>query len=207
MADMILSSAVPKYKLVFLGDIYVGKTSIINQFMYETFDNNYQATIGIDFLSKTIQLGDAPMRLQLWDTAGQERFRSLIPNYIRDSSAAIIVFDLTNSASFSSLDKWVEDVRNERGSDAVIVIIGNKVDKTDERAVTKENASSKAAQFSAIYAETSAKTGMNIKELFRDIAKALTKENTPVTEEKRGVGLILPTTLTQNKEKQVKRCC
>ena len=204
MADMILSSAVPKYKLVFLGDIYVGKTSIINQFMYETFDNNYQATIGIDFLSKTIHIGDAPMRLQLWDTAGQERFRSLIPNYIRDSSAAIIVFDLTNSSSFTSLDKWIEDVRNERGTD---VVIANKADKTDERTVTKENFEAKANQFSAIYAETSAKTGMNIKELFADIAKALGNENTPVTEEKRGIGLMLPGVAVQNKDKQVKKCC
>jgi Ras-related protein Rab-6A len=207
MADMILSSAVPKYKLVFLGDIYVGKTSIINQFMYETFDNNYQATIGIDFLSKTIQMGDSPMRLQLWDTAGQERFRSLIPNYIRDSSAAIIVFDITNTATFTSVEKWIEDVRNERGTDAVIAIVGNKADKTEERTVSKEDAQAKANGFSAIYAETSAKTGMNIKELFRDIAKALGKENTPVTEEKRGVGLMLPGSVTQSKAKEVKRCC
>merc|ERR1711975_168330 len=74
-----------KYKLVFLGEQAVGKTSIITRFMYDTFDNNYQATIGIDFLSKTMYLEDRTVRLQLWDTAGQERFRSLIPSYIRDS--------------------------------------------------------------------------------------------------------------------------
>jgi Ras-related protein Rab-6A len=85
-----------KYKLVFLGDVYVGKTSVINRFMYETFDVNYQATIGIDFLSKTMYLDDRTVRLQLWDTAGQERFRSLIPSYIRDSSVAVVVFDVTN---------------------------------------------------------------------------------------------------------------
>src|SRR5574343_888373 len=102
MGDGMLVTSIPKYKLVFLGDIYVGKTSIINQFMYENFDNNYQATIGIDFLSKTLNIGDKSMRLQLWDTAGQERFRSLIPNYIRDSSAAIIVFDVTNKQTFDS---------------------------------------------------------------------------------------------------------
>jgi len=207
MSDMILNSTVPKYKLVFLGDIYVGKTSIINQFMYESFDNNYQATIGIDFLSKTIHLADQPMRLQLWDTAGQERFRSLIPNYIRDSSAAIIVFDLTNPASFQSVDKWMEDVRNERGTDAVIALVGNKVDKVEERAVSKEAGEEKAKRFSSLYAETSAKTGGNIKELFNNIAKALGKNDVPVTEEKRGVGLILPGAVVQSKDKQVGRCC
>ena len=78
-----------KYKLVFLGDQSVGKTSIITRFMYDNFDRHYQATIGIDFLSKTMYLEDRTVRLQLWDTAGQERFRSLIPSYIRDSSCLL----------------------------------------------------------------------------------------------------------------------
>ncbi|XP_004307271.1 PREDICTED: probable purine permease 11-like [Fragaria vesca subsp. vesca] len=90
-------SALAKYKLVFLGDQSVGKTSIITRFMYDKFDNTYQATIGIDFLSKTMYLEDRTVRLQLWDTAGQERFRSLIPSYIRDSSVAVIVYDVANS--------------------------------------------------------------------------------------------------------------
>merc|ERR1711871_947490 len=77
-----------------------GKTCIINRFMYDSFDKLYQATIGIDFLSKTMYLEDRTVRLQLWDTAGQERFRSLIPSYIRDSSAAVVVYDITNRNSF-----------------------------------------------------------------------------------------------------------
>ena len=80
-----------KFKLVFLGEQSVGKTSLITRFMYDTFDHAYQATIGIDFLSKTMYLEDRTVRLQLWDTAGQERFRSLIPSYIRDSSVAVVV--------------------------------------------------------------------------------------------------------------------
>ena len=74
----------------------VGKTSLITRFMYDTFDNTYQATIGIDFLSKTMYLEDRTVRLQLWDTAGQERFRSLIPSYIRDSTVAVVVYDITS---------------------------------------------------------------------------------------------------------------
>ena len=110
-----------KFKLVFLGEqsgelkkgrmcegavVYlcfcfpnlfsVGKTSLITRFMYDTFDNTYQATIGIDFLSKTMYLEDRTIRLQLWDTAGQERFRSLIPSYIRDSTVAVVVYDITS---------------------------------------------------------------------------------------------------------------
>lgn len=124
-----------KYKLVFLGDQSVGKTSIITRFMYDNFDKNYQATIGIDFLSKTMYLEDRTVRLQLWDTAGQERFRSLIPSYIRDSSVAVIVYDITNRASFLNTSKWIEDVRNERGNDVVMMLVGNKTDLKERRQV------------------------------------------------------------------------
>ena len=85
-----------KHKCVFLGDQGTGKTSIIKSFMYGAFDHNYQATIGIDFLSKTMYLDDRTVRLQIWDSAGQERFRSLIPSYIRDSSVAVVVYDITS---------------------------------------------------------------------------------------------------------------
>merc|ERR1719409_2219081 len=133
-----------KYKLVFLGEQGVGKTSIITRFMYDTFDTNYQATIGIDFLSKTMYLEDnRTVRLQLWDTAGQERFRSLIPSYIRDSSVAVVVYDVSNRASFLNTTKWVEDVRAERGSDVIIILVGNKTDLSERRQVAVEEGESK----------------------------------------------------------------
>lgn len=96
-AEPAAASALPsKYKIVFLGDTYVGKTCLINRFMYDTFNENYQVTIGIDFLSKSMYVEDKVVKLQLWDTAGQERFRSLIPNYLREAAAAVVVYDLTS---------------------------------------------------------------------------------------------------------------
>lgn len=166
-------SPLAKYKLVFLGDQSVGKTSIITRFMYDKFDNTYQATIGIDFLSKTMYLEDRTVRLQLWDTAGQERFRSLIPSYIRDSSVAVIVYDVTNRQSFTNTIQWIEDVRNERGSDVIIVLVGNKTDLVEKRQVSIEEADAKSRELSVIFIETSAKAGFNIKALFRKIAAAL----------------------------------
>merc|ERR1712183_115229 len=146
-----------KFKLVFLGEQSVGKTSLITRFMYDTFDNTYQATIGIDFLSKTMYLEDRTIRLQLWDTAGQERFRSLIPSYIRDSSAAVVVYDITNRASFLNTSKWIEDVRTERGKDVVIILVGNKDDISDRRQVSTEEGEEKAKEFNVLFIETSAK--------------------------------------------------
>ncbi|KAG6853906.1 GTPase Ryh1 [Blastosporella zonata] len=184
------SSSPPKRtKIVLLGDQSVGKTSLItrhaphplkvphndllHRFMYDTFDNTYQATIGIDFLSKTMYLEDRTVRLQLWDTAGQERFRSLIPSYIRDSSVAIVVFDITNRQSFLSTTKWIEDVKSERGNDVIIVLVGNKADLSDKRQVTLEEATAKSTQMNIMFMETSAKAGHNVKSLFKKIAMSL----------------------------------
>ncbi|CCK70531.1 Rab family GTPase YPT6 KNAG_0E02720 [Huiozyma naganishii CBS 8797] len=167
--------ALSKYKIVFLGEQGVGKTSLITRFMYDTFDDHYQATIGIDFLSKTMYLDDHTIRFQLWDTAGQERFRSLIPSYIRDSRVAIVVYDITKKKSFEYIDKWVEDVKNERSADNVIFcIVGNKSDLTDERQVSTEEGEQKTKVLGAqIFMETSTKAGYNVKNLFKKIAKSL----------------------------------
>eukprot|EP00123_Amoebidium_parasiticum_P012308 comp21269_c0_seq1/m.29009 comp21269_c0_seq1/g.29009 ORF comp21269_c0_seq1/g.29009 comp21269_c0_seq1/m.29009 type:complete len:208 (-) comp21269_c0_seq1:545-1168(-) len=162
-----------KFKLVFLGEQSVGKTSLITRFMYDTFDSTYQATIGIDFLSKTMYLEDRTLRLQLWDTAGQERFRSLIPSYIRDSSVAVVVYDITNRTSFLQTTKWIEDVRTERGNDVIIILVGNKTDLGEKRQVTKEEGEGKARELNVMHIETSAKAGHNVKQLFRQVAAAL----------------------------------
>jgi Ras-related protein Rab-6A len=167
------TQALSKYKIVFLGDQGVGKTSIITRFMYDSFDKLYQATIGIDFLSKTMYLEDRTVRLQLWDTAGQERFRSLIPSYIRDSSVAVVVYDITNRASFLNTSKWIEDVRNERGNDVIIVLVGNKTDLAERRQVSVEEGEDKSTKDGVMFIESSAKAGFNIKSLFRKLATAL----------------------------------
>ncbi|XP_071798462.1 ras-related protein Rab-6A isoform X1 [Asterias amurensis] len=162
-----------KFKLVFLGEQSVGKTSLITRFMYDSFDNTYQATIGIDFLSKTMYLEDRTVRLQLWDTAGQERFRSLIPSYIRDSTVAVVVYDITNANSFHQTSKWIDDVRTERGSDVIIMLVGNKTDLGDKRQVSRDEGERKANELNVLFIETSAKAGYNVKQLFRRVAAAL----------------------------------
>ncbi|KAI8388038.1 small GTPase superfamily [Radiomyces spectabilis] len=173
MTSSEFSNPLRKFKLVFLGEQSVGKTSLITRFMYDTFDNTYQATIGIDFLSKTMYLEDRTVRLQLWDTAGQERFRSLIPSYIRDSSVAVVVYDITNRASFVSTSKWIEDVRAERGHDVIVVLVGNKTDLQEKRQVTVEEGEQKAKETNVMFIETSAKAGHNVKTLFKRIAQVL----------------------------------
>ncbi|XP_042406279.1 ras-related protein RABH1e [Zingiber officinale] len=205
---MAMVSALAKYKLVFLGDQSVGKTSIITRFMYDKFDITYQATIGIDFLSKTMYLEDRTVRLQLWDTAGQERFRSLIPSYIRDSSVAIIVYDISNRQSFLNTSRWIEEVRTERGSDVIIVLVGNKTDLIDKRQVSMEEGETKARESGVMFIETSAKAGFNIKPLFRKIAASLPgMESLTSTKQEDMVDVNLKTTTSSTQPQQQSSGC
>jgi len=183
MTSDFTANPLRKFKLVFLGEQSVGKTSLITRFMYDSFDNTYQATIGIDFLSKTMYLEDRTVRLQLWDTAGQERFRSLIPSYIRDSTVAVVVYDITNIVSFNQTNKWIDDVRAERGNDVIIMLVGNKTDLADKRQVSIDEGEKKAKELNVMFIETSAKAGYNVKQLFRRVAAALPGMDTPLEQQ------------------------
>jgi Ras-related protein Rab-6A len=174
------NAPIQKYKVVLLGEQSVGKTAILSRFMYDTFDSTYQATIGIDYFGKTIYTPERTVKLQFWDTAGQERFRSLIPNYIRDSKVAIICFDITSIhvfnldvKSFQATMTWAQDSRIERGSDLALVLVGNKCDLDSDRKVSTEEAEEMARKIDANYIEVSAKSGNNIKTLFRKVVDAL----------------------------------
>ncbi|GMK56191.1 hypothetical protein CspeluHIS016_0300310 [Cutaneotrichosporon spelunceum] len=154
------SSPLKKFKLVFLGEQSVGKTSLITRFMYDTFDNTYQATIGIDFLSKTMYLED----------------RTLGENASALSSLPTSEIRLSRSSyrtSFLNTTKWVDDVRNERGDDVIIVLVGNKTDLNDKRQVTQDELEKRAKELNVMSIETSAKAGHNVKTLFKKIAMAL----------------------------------
>ncbi len=123
-------------------------------------------------------LDDRTIRLQLWDTAGQERFRTLIPSYIRDSAVTIIVYDVTSRQSFEAVDRWIEDVHRERGEDVLIALVGNKGDLVEARQVSPGEGEAKARELnSALFLETSAKTGAGVKTLFVEIAQALAKRD------------------------------
>ncbi|CAH8874017.1 unnamed protein product [Trichobilharzia szidati] len=167
--------SVIKSKCVFVGEHGVGKTCIILRFMHDTFDPTYHATIGIDFVSKTLCFNEKSVRLQLWDTAGQERFRSLIPSYIKDSSVAIVVYDVTSRESFMKASDWIKEIRAERSSKTLIFLVGNKVDLVDERVISTEEAAEKAEKEHLFFVETSAKTDFQIKKLFDEVVEEIVK--------------------------------
>lgn len=114
------------------------------------------------------------VRLQLWDTAGQERFRSLIPSYINDSQVVVVCYDITSRQSFDNVKSWIEQARQIRGDAVQIIIVGNKIDLAEKRQVATEDGQALADELSiSMFTETSAKVGINVKQLFLDLAQTL----------------------------------
>ena len=155
-----------KLKLIVVGNQNTGKSCILNRFVNETFEENYQATIGLDFQSKNITIHDQDVRLILYDTAGQEKFRSLIPMYIREAQIILFIYDVSDRESFDSIPKWIQDVLDVKNTEPVLVLIGNKIDLEKERKVTYEEGKRFAEQNNFIFQEVSAKTGNNFDILF-----------------------------------------
>ena len=174
-----LSSAVTvdNYKIVVIGDINVGKTSILSRFRYGSFEPNYIPTVGIDFFTKNIFHDDKAIRLILWDTAGQERFRSLIPSYLKNADCIIIVFDITNKESFFSVDHWLKDAKEHTLLHTFLILCGNKSDLKDKRNVTEEEINNFVEKNYLEYVECSALSGEGVKNLFNCIARNLGEIN------------------------------
>ena len=155
-----------KLKLIVVGNQGTGKSCILNRFVNETFEENYQATIGLDFQSKNVTIHDQDVRLILYDTAGQEKFRSLIPMYIREAQIILLIYDITNKESFDSMPRWIQQVFDVKNTEAVFVLIGNKIDLENDRKVTFEEGKKFAAENNFIFQEVSAKNGNNFEKLF-----------------------------------------
>ena len=155
-----------KLKLIVVGNQGTGKSCILNRFVNETFDENYQATIGLDFQSKNVAIHDQDVRLILYDTAGQEKFRSLIPMYIREAQIILLIYDISDKDSFDSIPKWIQEVLDIKNSEAVFALIGNKNDLEKERKVTFEEGQKFADENKFIFQEVSAKNGNNFEKLF-----------------------------------------
>jgi Ras-related protein Rab-11A len=162
------------FKSIVVGDGGVGKTALTLRFSKGFFTEDYKMTIGVDFHVKTINIdsveGPIKAKLQIWDTGGQERFSSIRPMYYRGSLGALLIFDLTNAASFEHLPQWIEEVRANVKTEIPLLLVGNKSDLVELRAVTLEEINSFTRNFNLYYMETSAKTGEGVGDCFYILA-------------------------------------
>jgi len=166
------------YKIVLLGDTGVGKTNIVSQFIRGQIPKSTTPTIGVEFATKIMTIkNNKKVKAQIWDTAGQERYRSITSGHYRKAFGALLVYDVTREKTFQNIPKWVEELRFHAGNDIKILLIGNKVDLTenDERArrVPEDVAAVYAQENGMSFKETSAKSNKNITESFQHLLESI----------------------------------
>ena len=161
-------------KIIVLGDISVGKTSVIQRYITNTFTEEHKTTISCEFKKKPLEIdADTNANLQIWDTAGEEKFMSVTKQFYTDSHGAMIVYDLTKKETFLKLNKWIKDVKEKALKDVVIMIVGNKSDLISEEVELGDEL--KPFKENYEYQEVSAKAGTNVALAFENLTNQIIK--------------------------------
>ena len=204
------------FKMIVIGDAGVGKSCLTNRAAKDKFISNYSPTIGFEFLSFSTNIDNKIVKLQIWDTCGQEVYRSLITNFYRNASLAMMVYSIDSKESFLHINQWLKEVRIQSNPDVKIILIGNKADLENEREVDYDVAQKFKEENKILYfEETSAKTGLNSKKVFEEAAKILydetknyksnSKNNELISDIKKSINM--PKKLKKAEKKRKNGCC
>ena len=165
------------FKLIVIGDSSVGKSCLTAQAVRNNFIEFYQATVGFEFLTFNLRINTKIIKLQIWDTCGQEVYKSLISNFYRNCSLALIVYAINNRNSYEHAESWLNDLKNQSNPNVRVFLVGNKCDLEKERLVSKEEGETfKEQKKLDRFIETSAKTGENARIVMVEAAKILYKD-------------------------------
>ena len=171
------------FKLIFIGDSGVGKSCLTSKAVKNNFEDYYQATVGFEFLTFNMVVNKMVIKLQIWDTCGQEIYKSLISNFYRNSSLAVLVYSIDSKDSFDHVGKWLDELKNQANPDIRIFLVGNKADLEENRQVQKEDGLKyKNDQKLDLFMECSAKTGYNARNVLVEAAKILYKDYLKIRE-------------------------
>ena len=198
-----------KIKIIVVGDSGVGKTNLINRFASDKFDTNSKATIGVEFVYKTLKINKEVIKVEVWDTAGQERYRAITSSYYKGAKGAIIVYDITNEDSFNNVESWMNEVTKKGKTDMQFLLVGNKKDLINDRKVTEQKGIDKAKELNMNLFEASALEKTNVNEAFNYLVKEIylniRKEKNINTNNDEKIGQ-RGIALNTNKKKR-KKCC
>ncbi|EKE39614.1 hypothetical protein ENUP19_0097G0006 [Entamoeba nuttalli] len=172
------------FKLLLIGDSGVGKSCLLLRFADDTYTDTHIATIGVDFKIKTVQIDGKNIKLQIWDTAGQERFRTITSSYYRGAQGIIVVYSVIDLQTFQNVRQWLQEIERYASETVIKLLIGNKCDLEDERAVTVEQGQELANSLNVSFMEASAKKSLNVDELFIKIATDIMKNIQPANTSK-----------------------
>jgi small GTP-binding protein len=161
-----------EFKILLVGDPAVGKSSLILRFVEDRFDKEYKASIGVDIMSKTINIEEKVARLVIWDIASQEKFKRFRSSFYQQVSGVLLVFDLTRPETLESAGDWIREVK-EHAESIEIVLIGNKCDLVTQRQITRDDVQKWIDRFACHYIETSALTGAGVEEAFQELTSRI----------------------------------
>ena len=165
------------YKVLLLGNSYVGKTCILLRFSEDTFNENYDVTIGLNYRIKLMNVENTTVKMQIWDTSGEEKFKAIAKNFYRGAHGVLLVYDICSKNSFIDVKTWIEQIIENSGNDEIIMILcGNKSDMENNRKVTKEEGENLAKNYGINFFECSAKNNININEIFNNMCNQIYKK-------------------------------
>ncbi|KAI8091791.1 ras family-domain-containing protein [Thamnidium elegans] len=171
------------FKIVIIGDSSVGKSNLLSRFTNDEFNLESKSTIGVEFATKNIKIGDHVIKAQIWDTSGQERYRAITGAYYRGAFGALLVYDITRPSSFQNIEHWLKELRDHSDEKISLMLVGNKVDLAESRAVSTEEAKEYATDSEMLFFETSALDATNVdaafKTVFERIYEKIPKSVTP----------------------------
>ena len=197
-----------RINIMTLGNTEVGKSCFILRFTDNIFQEIYLATVGIDFKTKTETVNNKQYKIYLYDTTGQEKYKSIALNIIKNAQGIILMYDITDRKSFESIPDWIKSVKDAKGSNFPMILLGNKLDKEDVRVIKEKEGKELADEYKIKFFETSNKTGTNIQEAGMALVNEILKINNLENRESK---LSKSNTILSKKSVKLKndskRCC
>ena len=161
------------FKILLIGNSAVGKSSLILQFVENSWNEIFVPTIGVDFKIKTLNIDDKRVKLQIWDTAGQERFKNITAAYYRGALGVMLVYDITDVETFKALNSWLIEIEKNANKNVVKLLVGNKIDLEEQRKITYQQGSEFAESYGMSFIETSVKNNANVNEAFEKLGREI----------------------------------